>query len=41
LRNISVLTLHKLAEALDSQASVMLLEAERMVADTVQQRIEA
>jgi transcriptional regulator with XRE-family HTH domain len=41
LRNISVLTLHKLAEALDSQASVMLLEAERMVADTVQSRIEA
>jgi transcriptional regulator with XRE-family HTH domain len=37
LRNISVLTLHKLASALQTQASVMLMEAEQSVADAVNQ----
>jgi DNA-binding XRE family transcriptional regulator len=34
LRNISVLTLHKLAAAMQTQASTMLLEAERTVTET-------
>lgn len=37
LRNISVLTLHKLAAAMQTQASTMLLEAERKVSDTANQ----
>jgi transcriptional regulator with XRE-family HTH domain len=39
LRNISVLTLHKLAAAMDTPASSMLLEAERTVDETINQRV--
>lgn len=37
LRNISVLTLHKLAAAMQTQASSMLMEAEQSVTESVNQ----
>jgi transcriptional regulator with XRE-family HTH domain len=39
LRNISVLTLHKLAAAMQTQASSMLSEAEQTVDAAINQRV--